>query len=125
MHDNPATDGRAGSAAIDAAAELHHDWITGLVLALITHAGEQIAAQFVFQLFRRQHLACFLPGLEKLGLQALPPRGGCSQIPLFFEPTRRRQSGIPGRTCSQSLDSLPTTALDLAWHSHLRNSEYR
>lgn len=55
-----------------AAAHLYHCWITGLVLGLITRAGPELAAEFVYRLFRRQHLERFLPGLEKLGLNKLP-----------------------------------------------------
>lgn len=55
-----------------AVAKLYHCWITGLVLGLITHKGPSLAAEFVYQLFRRQHLERFLPGLKKLGLGHLP-----------------------------------------------------
>ena len=47
---------------------LYHAWITGLVLALVTRKNDLIAEEFVFQLFRKQHLERFLPGLQKLGL---------------------------------------------------------
>ena len=55
-----------------AVAKLYHCWITGLVLGLNTHKGESLAAEFVYRLFRRQHLDKFLPGLKKLGLDQLP-----------------------------------------------------
>ena len=55
-----------------ALAYLYHCWITGLILSLINHKGKDIAADFVFRLFRHQHLERFLPGLVKLGLADLP-----------------------------------------------------
>jgi len=59
------------SAAL-AAAELHHAWLTGIILALVAHRGAETAREFVFGLFRRQHLERFLPGLQKLELDSLP-----------------------------------------------------
>jgi hypothetical protein len=53
-------------------ADVHHAWITGLVLTLVARKDAAAAEEFVFQLFRRQHLERFLPGLEKLGLAGQP-----------------------------------------------------
>jgi hypothetical protein len=53
-------------------ADIHHAWITGLVLTLVARKDAATAEEFVFQLFRRQHLQRFLPGLEKLGLTGEP-----------------------------------------------------
>ena len=53
-------------------ADIYHAWITGLVLTLVTRKDAAVAEEFVFQLFRRQHLQRFLPGLEKLGLTSQP-----------------------------------------------------
>ncbi len=58
---------------------LYQALLTGLVLTLVTRRGEDEAAQFVFRLFRRQHLEKFLPGLAKLGLDRLPPAVACAQ----------------------------------------------
>jgi hypothetical protein len=55
-----------------AIADIYHAWTTGLVLALVAHKNAATAEEFVFQLFRRQHLERFLPGLEKLGLADQP-----------------------------------------------------
>jgi hypothetical protein len=54
------------------AAELHHRFLTGLILALVLRAGEATAAEAVYRLFRRQHREKFLPGLKLLGLAGLP-----------------------------------------------------
>jgi hypothetical protein len=52
--------------------KLYHAWLTGLLLMVISRRGEVAAAELVFRIFRRQHLAAFLPGLRKLGLEKLP-----------------------------------------------------
>ena len=54
--------------ALKAVDLLYHSWITGLVLALVTRKNADTAEEFIFRLFRKQHLERFLPGLEKLGL---------------------------------------------------------
>jgi hypothetical protein len=58
---------------------LYQAFLTGLVLTLVTRRGEDQAAEFVFRLFRRQHLEKFLPGLAKLGLDRLPHAVACAQ----------------------------------------------
>ena len=58
--------------ALEAVATLYHAWLTGLILAVITRKGQDAAEEYVFRLFRRQHLAMFLPGLKKLGLEGEP-----------------------------------------------------
>jgi hypothetical protein len=69
--------------AMHAAAELHHAWITGLVLALVNRIGHDAAERFVFHLFRRQHEQRFLPGLAKLGLDKLPHSIACARYHYF------------------------------------------
>jgi hypothetical protein len=56
-----------------AVAEWYHAFFTGLVMTMVTRRSTREAAELVFNIFRRQHLERFLPGLEKLGLQGLPP----------------------------------------------------
>jgi hypothetical protein len=58
--------------AANVVAQLYHDWITGLVLTLVSRKDAATAEQFVFNLFRRQHLEKFLPGLNKLNLAGEP-----------------------------------------------------
>jgi len=58
---------------------LYQALLTGLVLTLVTRRGEGVAADFVFRLFRRQHLEKFRPGLAKLGLDGLPHAVACAQ----------------------------------------------
>jgi hypothetical protein len=56
-----------------AVAEWYHAYFTGLVMTLVTRRSSREASELVFNIFRRQHLERFLPGLEKLGLTGLPP----------------------------------------------------
>jgi hypothetical protein len=58
---------------------LYQALLTGLVLTLVTRRSEEEAADFVFRLFRRQHLDKFRPGLVKLGLARLPHAVACAQ----------------------------------------------
>ncbi len=58
---------------------LYQALLTGLVLTLVTRRGLDEAAEFVFRLFRRQHLEKFRPGLTKLGLDRLPHAVACAQ----------------------------------------------
>ena len=67
------------SAGHRAVSVLYQALLTGLVLTLVTRRGEDQAAEFVFRLFRRQHLEKFLPGLAKLGLDRLPHAVACAQ----------------------------------------------
>ena len=58
---------------------IHHSYMTGLVLALVTRAGAEAAEEIVYRTFRRQADARLLPGLKKLGLENLPPAVACGQ----------------------------------------------
>jgi hypothetical protein len=60
-------------------ADLYHAYFTGLILTVVTRRGVSDAAEFVFQVFRRQQQERFLPGLEKLGLKDLPPAVAAAQ----------------------------------------------
>jgi hypothetical protein len=62
-----------------AVATLYHAYFTGLILTTVTRLGTPQAAEFVFQVFRRQQQERFLPGLEKLGLSHLPPAVAAAQ----------------------------------------------
>jgi hypothetical protein len=65
--------------ALHAVAELHHRYLTGIILSLVHRQGTLRAAEVVRRTFRRQHLEKFLPGLEKLGLRGLPDAVACAQ----------------------------------------------
>ncbi len=65
--------------ALRAVAELHHRYLTGVILAMVHRQGTARTAEVVRRTFRRQHLEKFLPGLEKLGLRGLPDAVACAQ----------------------------------------------
>lgn len=66
------SESNSNSNAVGALAGLYHSWITGLVLTILNRRDARLAEEFVFRLFRRQHLERFLPGLQKLGLADEP-----------------------------------------------------
>jgi len=51
---------------------LYHNFFTGLILTVSSRAGPDVAGDWAFKLFRRQHLAKFLSSFDKLGLTGLP-----------------------------------------------------
>ena len=70
-------------AGYKAVARLYNALMTGLVLTLISQKDAEAARKFMFAHFRRQHLEKFLPGLKKLGLDALPDAVACAQYHYF------------------------------------------
>lgn len=66
-------------AALNAAAELHHRFFTGLILFVLQRKGEAAAAEFVRRIFHAQHDEKFLPGLKALGLDGLPHAVACAR----------------------------------------------
>jgi hypothetical protein len=63
-----------------AAEKLHHAYLTGILLFLVQSRGGDVAADFVFRTFRRQHLSKFLPALETLSLRGLPDAVACAHF---------------------------------------------
>ena len=61
-----------------AVATLYNALLTGMVVSLVARRGADTAREFVFRLFRRQHLGKFLPGLAKLGLTREPHAVACA-----------------------------------------------
>ncbi len=66
-------------AAIKAQAELHHAYLLGLQLMVATRHSESVMEDWMFRLFRRQHLEKFLSSFEKLGLSGLPDAVACAR----------------------------------------------
>ncbi|MFT6581933.1 MAG: hypothetical protein ACJAU6_002374 [Alphaproteobacteria bacterium] len=62
-----------------AIANLYHAYVTGLLMTIVTRRASRAAEDFWYQVFRRQHLDMFLPGLEKLGLSDLPDAVAAAQ----------------------------------------------
>ncbi|MDX1375401.1 MAG: hypothetical protein R3357_07570 [Burkholderiales bacterium] len=61
-----------------ALAALYNALLTATVVALVARRGADVAREYVFRHFRRQHLEKFLPGLKKLGLETLPHAAACA-----------------------------------------------
>ncbi len=57
---------------------LYNALVTALVVSLVARHGKEVAREYVFRHFRRQHLEKFLPGLAKLGLTAEPHAVACA-----------------------------------------------
>lgn len=66
-------------AAIKAQAELHHAYLLGLQLMVSSRKGEAVMEEWMFRLFRQQHLDKFLSSFEKLGLDGLPDAVACAR----------------------------------------------
>lgn len=65
--------------AIRAQALLHHAYLLGLQLMVSTRLGPQVMGEWMFRLFRRQHLDKFLSSFDKLGLRGLPHAVACAK----------------------------------------------
>jgi hypothetical protein len=57
---------------IKAQAHLHHAYLLGLQLMVASNKGPEVMGEWMFRLFRRQHLEKFLSSFNKLGLEGLP-----------------------------------------------------
>ena len=66
-------------AAIRAQAHIHHAWLLGLQLMVSSTSGKDEVGEWMFRLFRRQHLQKFLSSFEKLGLSGLPDAVACAR----------------------------------------------
>jgi len=65
--------------AIRAQAHLHHAYFLGLQLMVSTRRGPDVMGEWMFKLFRRQHLEKFLSSFDKLGLSDLPHAVACAK----------------------------------------------
>jgi hypothetical protein len=65
--------------AIDAQAHLHHAYLLGLQLMISARKGPEVMGDWMFRLFRRQHLEKFLSSFDKLGLSGLPHAVACAR----------------------------------------------
>ena len=64
---------------ITAQAEMHHALLLGLQLMVSTNRSPEIVGDWMFRLFRRQHLEKFVSSFDKLGLTGLPDAVACAQ----------------------------------------------
>lgn len=65
--------------AVRAQAHLHHAYLLGLQLMVSTRKGPKVMGEWMFRLFRRQHLDKFLSSFGKLGLRGLPDAVACAR----------------------------------------------
>ncbi|MEM8970781.1 MAG: hypothetical protein AAGD43_01790 [Pseudomonadota bacterium] len=65
--------------AIDAQADIHHQYLLGLQLMVAVREGPDVIGEWMFRLFRRQHEEKFLSSFEKLGLNGLPDAVACAR----------------------------------------------
>ncbi|WOF73425.1 hypothetical protein QMT40_001055 [Parvibaculaceae bacterium PLY_AMNH_Bact1] len=65
--------------AINAQADLHHQYLLGLELMVSTREGPDVVGEWMFRLFRRQHEEKFLSSFRKLGLDGLPDAVACAK----------------------------------------------
>ncbi len=65
--------------AIRAQAHIHHAYFLGLQLMVATRKGPEVMGEWMFNLFRRQHLEKFLSSFDKLGLADLPHAVACAK----------------------------------------------
>ena len=65
--------------AIEAQADIHHQYLLGLQLMVAVREGPDIIGEWMFRLFRRQHEEKFLSSFEKLGLKGLPDAVACAR----------------------------------------------
>ena len=64
---------------ISAQAHIHHAYLLGLQLMVSTNKDPDVIYDWMFRLFRRQHLDKFLSSFDKLGLTGLPDAVACAQ----------------------------------------------
>ncbi len=63
---------------LTAVARLYHTYFTGLMLTLVSRRSGDVAAEWVFRVFRHQHHEKFLSSFEKLGLKGMPDAVACA-----------------------------------------------
>ena len=63
----------------NAVAEWYHAYFTGIVLFAVSRLGPAKAEELVYEIFCHQRREKFLPGLQKLGLDHLPPAVAAAQ----------------------------------------------
>ena len=71
--------------AIQAQAHLHHAYLLGLQLMVSTNQSQEDVADWMFRLFRRQHLDKFLASFDKLGLSGLPDAVACAKYHVLVQ----------------------------------------
>jgi len=71
-------DAESNPAAWSAIATMYNAFVTAMIVSLVARRGSELAREYVFRHFRRQHLEKFLGGLRKLGLADQPHAVACA-----------------------------------------------
>ena len=74
------------AAAMSAQAELHHQYLLGLQLAVAMREGPEVVGDWLFRVFRRLHEEKFLSSFRKLGLDGLPDAVACARYHTLSAP---------------------------------------
>ena len=64
---------------IEVQARIHHQYFLGLQLMVSVEEGREVIGEWMFRLFRQQHLDKFLSSFQKLGLTDLPHAVACAK----------------------------------------------
>jgi hypothetical protein len=64
---------------IELQAHLHHQYLLGLQLMVSMEEGREVVGEWMFRVFRQQHLDKFLSSFNKLGLTDLPHAVACAK----------------------------------------------
>lgn len=70
---------KVSKSPIELQAQLHHQYFLGLQLMVAVEEGKKVVGDWMFRLFRQQHLDKFLTSFEKLGLSGLPHAIACAK----------------------------------------------
>ena len=77
--------------AIEAQAEIHHQYLLGLQLMVAVREGPGVIGEWMFRLFRRQHEEKFLSSFQKRGLEGVPDAVACARYHVLSNST----GGVP------------------------------
>nr|WP_316629088.1 hypothetical protein [uncultured Brevundimonas sp.] len=99
--------------AIDAQAELHHQYLLGLQLMVAVREGPDVIGEWMFRLFRRQHEEKFLSSFEKLGAQRPAGRRRMRALSCAFEQHGRGPGRVHGGIGQEGLGPLPLSQVDV------------
>jgi hypothetical protein len=108
--------------AIKAQAHIHHAYLLGLQLMISSRLGPDVMEDWMFRLFRRQHLDKFLSSFEKLGLSAEPDAVACAKYHVLSNSI----GGVPVEYMAEKrfkgMVKISVSSLDVPWSDNLRYS---
>jgi hypothetical protein len=84
--------------AIEAQANVHHQYLLGLQLMVAVREGPGVIGDWMFRLFRRQHEEKFLSSFAKLGLEGVPDAVACAR----YHVLSNSMGGVPVEYMAES-----------------------